>query len=191
MAPMSFTELTAAEKSTLLDIARKSIDYGLEHGKPLPVNTVDYSAALQKKAATFVTLNLHHQLRGCIGTLEAHQPLVVDVADHAFAAAFHDPRFPSVTSAESKHLEIHISILTPASPMSFKSEADLIRQIQPGIDGLILEDGYHKGTFLPSVWESLSSAKEFLQHLKLKAGLKKDYWSDNIKVSRYRTVSIP
>ncbi|HEY9051535.1 MAG TPA: AmmeMemoRadiSam system protein A [Gammaproteobacteria bacterium] len=188
---MSFTELTAEEKTILLDIARESINYGLKHGKPIPVTAADYSNTLQQDAATFVTLNLNNQLRGCIGTLEAYQPLIKDVADHAFAAAFHDSRFPPLTAAESIHLDIHISILTPSTPMSFISEEDLIRQIQPGVDGLILEDGFHKGTFLPSVWEGLSTAKEFLQHLKLKAGLGKNYWSENIKVSRYRTVSVP
>lgn len=188
---MSFTDLTTDEKTTLLDIARESINYGLKHGKPLPVNAADYSPTLQQDAATFVTLNINHQLRGCIGTLQAHQALIKDVSEHAFAAAFHDSRFPPLTTMESTKLDIHISILTPATAMSFTSEEDLIHQLQPGVDGLILEDGFHKGTFLPSVWESLPSAKDFLQHLKIKAGMGKNDWSNNIKVSRYRTVSIP
>lgn len=191
MAPMSSIELQPDEKTILLDIARRSIDYGLERGKPLPVNPADYSETLRKPAATFVTLHINHQLRGCIGTLQAHQPLISDVAEHAFAAAFNDSRFPPLCKTEAADLDIHISILTPATAMSFTSEKDLISQLQPGIDGLIMEEGYHKGTFLPSVWESLPNAQDFLQHLKLKAGLSKSYWSNSIKVSRYTTVSIP
>lgn len=188
---MSFTELSEHEKNTLLDIARESIAYGLKQGKPLPLNLSDYSTLLQQPAATFVTLQRFHQLRGCIGTLQAHQPLIQDVAEHAFAAAFRDGRFPPVAASEVPDLDIHISILTPATPMSFMSEDDLIGQLQPGSDGLILEEGFHKGTFLPSVWDSLPEARDFLQHLKLKAGLPKSYWSNTVRVSRYRTLSIP
>ena len=188
---MADISLTKEEKITLLSVARESIAFGLKHSKPLPVNTRDYSFNLQQQRATFVTLNMHKQLRGCIGTLEAHQPLIKDVAEHAFAAAFEDPRFPSVTHAELPQLEIHISILTPATPMSFTSEEDLLRQLQPGVDGLILQTGNHRGTFLPSVWEQLPEPKQFLWHLKMKAGLTGDYWSDDVKVSRYTTVSIP
>lgn len=191
MEPMSFTELSTEERDTLLDIAGQSIRYGLSHNSPLPVTVEDYSERLQLPGASFVTLNIDHQLRGCIGTLEAYQPLVKDVADHAFAAAFRDPRFPALSADEEPRLDIHISILTPAEAMSFSSEAELIAQLQPGVDGLILEDGYNKGTFLPSVWDSLPDATQFLQHLKQKAGLPSNHWSDSLKVSRYRAISIP
>ncbi|MCW9015080.1 MAG: AmmeMemoRadiSam system protein A [Gammaproteobacteria bacterium] len=188
---MSSTEPGQADKDLLLDIARQSIQYGLQHHTALPVKASDYSAALQQQRATFVTLNLHQQLRGCIGTLQAYQPLVCDVAEHAYAAAFNDPRFSPVTPGEEPELEIHISILTPATAIEFSDETDLLRQIQPGTDGLILESGYHKGTFLPSVWESLPDAEQFLRHLKQKAGLPANFWSNDIKIYRYHTVSIP
>lgn len=188
---MSLTDLSPQDKSHLLDIARQSIAYGISHHQPLKINTNDYPVYLQEQAATFVTLNINHQLRGCIGTLTAYQPLVNDIADHAFAAAFQDPRFPPVTKNEEPLLDIHISILTPAKPITFLSEDDLISQLKPGVDGLILESGLHKGTFLPSVWESLPEPEDFLQHLKLKAGLDKKFWDKNIKISRYTTVSIP
>ena len=190
-ALMSFTELSGEEKQTLLDIAAESIRHGLQHGHPLEVDTTDYSTLLRQKAATFVTLNINHQLRGCIGTLEAYQPLVNDVAEHAYAAAFSDPRFAPVSEAERTQLDIHISILTPVEPMHFSSEQDLVAQLKPGEDGLILESGYHRGTFLPSVWESLSDPQEFLNHLKMKAGLPMSYWSDDIRVSRYHSIAIP
>ena len=188
---MSFTELTDEEKQTLLDVARRSIQHGLGTGRALKVDPADYSPLLQQQAATFVTLQIQHQLRGCIGTLNAYQPLVSDVAEHAYAAAFQDPRFPALSKQEEPQLDIHISILTPAEAMSFSSEEDLLRQIQPGVDGLILEAGYHRGTFLPSVWESLPDVKSFLQHLKMKAGLPVSFWSDDVKVSRYHTIAIP
>jgi AmmeMemoRadiSam system protein A len=140
--------------------------------------------------ASFVTLNQSGNLRGCIGTLEAHQPLILDVSYNAYSAAFRDPRFPRITSSELPQLAIHISVLTPAIPMTFKSEADLIEQLQPGVDGLILTRGFQRGTFLPSVWESLPDARQFLQQLKRKAGLPVDFWSDDIQIERYSTISI-
>lgn len=194
-APMSSTEdlpsstLCEEEHILLRKIALEAIKYGLEHENHLPVDTSRYPRSLQKLGASFVTLNKHDQLRGCIGCLEAHQPLVNDVAYNAYAAAFNDPRFPSLTEDELDQLEIHISILTPAVPMEFESEQDLLEQIQPGIDGLVLEDGMHRGTFLPAVWESLPDKIDFLRHLKQKAGLPPDYWSDTIRVSRYTTES--
>ena len=188
---MPSIELTQQEKQLLLDIARESIAAGLKNHRPLKLNKDDYPQHLQQDAATFITLNINHQLRGCIGTLTAYQPLVNDIAEHAFAAAFQDSRFPPVSQQEESLLEIHISILTPAEPVEFLSEEDLINKIQPGIDGLILEHGAHKGTFLPSVWESLPEPEKFIEHLKLKAGLPKKFWDKNIKIKRYKTISIP
>lgn len=189
MALMQFTEINDEEKSTLLDTARKSIAYGLQHQRALPVDTKNYSALLQANGASFVTLNLNQQLRGCIGTLEAYQPLINDVSEHAYAAAFQDPRFSAVTETEAEQLEIHISILTPGKEMNFTSEENLLEQLRPGVDGIILQDGFHKATFLPSVWEQLTQPADFLNHLKVKAGLSKNHWSDNLKISRYQTIS--
>jgi len=191
MSSTTDTALDNSEKNILLQVARESIIFGLTHHKPMPVNVHDYSFNLQQQRATFVTLNLQQHLRGCIGTLEAHQPLIKDVAEHAFAAAFQDTRFTPVVSSEIPQLDIHISILTPPTPIQFASEDDLLRQLKPGIDGLILQSGHHRGTFLPSVWEQLPEPKEFLRHLKMKAGISGDYWSDEVKVSRYTTTSIP
>lgn len=177
--------LNDQQKYQLLQVARDSIKHGLETGDELPVDIADYDAALAEKRATFVTLHKHHQLRGCIGILEPLRPLVEDVSHNAYAAAFSDTRFAPLAAAEFDDLDFHISILATPEEISFSSEDDLIRQIRPGTDGLILEDGYHRGTFLPSVWESLPSREDFLMHLKQKAGLPKDYWSDSIKIRRY------
>jgi uncharacterized protein len=185
----SSVRLSETARKTLLKIAHDSILHGLDQGGPLPVESADFSAELRAVRASFVTLNRSGMLRGCIGHLEAFQPLVEDVAQSAFSAAFRDPRFPPLARNELTDLEIHISVLTPAEPMRFDSEADLISQIRPGIDGLILTDGRFKGTFLPSVWESLPQAKEFLRHLKNKAGLPENHWSETLQVSRYETES--
>jgi len=187
---MSSTEgapgtLGAAERRTLLDLARSSIRHGLSHRRPQPVEPLDFPAALRAPRAVFVTLSRDGQLRGCIGHLEACQALVQDVAENAFSAAFRDPRFPPLRADELAGLEIHISVLSPPEPLPVTSEADLLRQIRPGIDGLILEDRGHRGTFLPAVWESLTLPEQFLAHLKQKAGLAPDYWSDTIRVARY------
>lgn len=178
--------LTKVNQQRLLDLAKNSIQHGLQAGRPIKINLDDYPAELTEPCATFVTLQKNHQLRGCIGMLEAVRPLAEDIAENAFSAAFKDSRFPPLTADELDDLDIHLSILTPAEPVSFSSEQDLLAQLRPGIDGLILEEGYRRGTFLPSVWESLPEPKQFLQHLKQKAGLPSDYWSQNIRIYRYQ-----
>lgn len=183
------TGLCEEEHILLRQIALEAVEYGLKHGKHLPIETSRYPTPLQNTGASFVTLKMAGQLRGCIGSLEAYQPLVNDVAHNAYAAAFSDPRFQPVSNSELEKLEFHISVLTPALAMVFDSEQDLLKQIRPGVDGLVLEDGQHRGTFLPAVWESLPDAESFLRHLKQKAGLPQDYWSESIKVSRYTTES--
>jgi AmmeMemoRadiSam system protein A len=178
--------LNKALQQRLLELAKRSIQHGLKTGAPLKINLPEYPEELTEKRATFVTLQIHHQLRGCIGSLEAVRPLAEDIAENAYAAAFNDPRFPPLQAYELDDLEIHLSLLTPAEPVSFTSEQDLISQLQPGIDGLILEKGRRRGTFLPSVWEQLPEPEQFLRHLKQKAGLPLDYWSKNIRIYRYR-----
>lgn len=182
MAPMSLTE---KDRRRLLDLAKLSITHGLNTGKALKIELNDYPPELTVPRATFVTLQKQGQLRGCIGMLEAVRPMAEDVAENAFSAAFKDYRFPPLEADELDALDIHISILSPAEPIAFTSEQDLIDQLRPGIDGLILEEGFKRGTFLPSVWESLPDPRQFLQHLKQKAGLPPHYWSDSIKISRY------
>jgi AmmeMemoRadiSam system protein A len=177
--------LDATDQQTLLQVAADSIRHGLETGNALKVEVTDYSAALQQPGASFVTLTIQRQLRGCIGRLQATRPLVEDVAQNAYSAAFEDSRFPPLNDAEYDQLEYHISILNPAEPLEFDSETDLLQQLRPGVDGLILEDRGRRATFLPSVWDSLPSAADFLRHLKMKAGLSPDYWSNTLRAQRY------
>ncbi|AMK75249.1 MULTISPECIES: AmmeMemoRadiSam system protein A [Methylomonas] len=179
--------LTETQQNQLLALARQSIAHGLQTGRPLPVVVADYPAELRQTRATFVTLERRGQLRGCIGMLEAVRPLAEDVAENAFAAAFRDRRFPPLAAEELANLDLHISVLSPAVAMKFASEADLIAQLRPGIDGIVLQEGGRRGTFLPSVWEDLADPEQFLQHLKQKAGLPAAYWSDTIQAYRYTT----
>ncbi len=180
---------TSAQR--LLDVARRSIAEGLSGGKAFDPDLETEPLELRMPRATFVTLHRHGQLRGCIGTLEAHQPLVEDVAANAYAAAFEDPRFPPVTREELDELEIHISILSPPEALPCRDEADLLAQLRPGRDGLILRDGPYRATFLPAVWEELPDPREFLAHLKRKAGLRQDHWSPTLSFWRYEAESVP
>ena len=190
MAPTVFTDvLNDDQKAVLIDTAWRSIRHGLEHGRPLRVPDELRSGRLGEPGASFVTLHADGRLRGCIGSLEAHRPLIDDVADNAFSAAFRDPRFDPLEARELDRLSLEISVLTKPEPLDARSEQDLLRRIEPGRDGLILQDGGHRGTFLPSVWESLPDPALFVRELKRKAGLRPDHWSDRLRVWRYRTES--
>lgn len=181
--------LSAAERQTLLDAARQSVASGIA-GKPLHVDARAYAPSLRVPRASFVTLYVRDELRGCIGSLEARRPLIEDVVANAHAAAFHDPRFSGLAPAELEQLALHISILTSPEPLPFESEEDLLRQLRPGIDGLVLTERHHRSTFLPAVWKHLPTPREFLARLKEKAGLPPDYWSDTIVVERYTVESL-
>jgi len=191
VTPTSTGPLDDGLRAVLLEVARNSIVHGIEYGSPVSVDTKDFAPALGVERATFVTLHRLGSLRGCIGHLEAIQPLVVDVAENAYSAAFRDPRFEPLRRDERVDLSLHISVLSEPAPMSFSSEQDLIRQLRPGVDGLILRDGSHRGTFLPSVWESLPRPEDFLAQLKRKAGLPEYHWGPSVEVFRYETESFP
>jgi hypothetical protein len=192
MAPGSSAEAAfgPAERETLLALARASIRAGLG-GERLRVAVEEFAPALAEQRASFVTLNLSGRLRGCMGTLEARRALVLEVVEMAHAAAYRDPRFPPLGVEEFDRIELHISVLSRPEPVAFASEAELLGQLRPGIDGLILSERHARGTFLPSVWEQLPEPREFVARLKQKAGLSRDHWSDAIRVERYTTESIP
>ncbi len=175
---------------TLIHIARSSITYGVRHGRAQEIDPTDFALPLRRKAATFVTLHHQNALRGCIGRLEAIRPLIVDVAMNAYAAAFQDPRFPPLGEEELPFITISISILSEPEPIHVSSEAELLKTLRPGIDGLIIEKGAQRGTFLPSVWEELPTPEEFVRHLKKKAGIHSNNGTTNITYSRYTTTHI-
>ncbi|GFR64058.1 AMMECR1 domain-containing protein [Elysia marginata] len=176
---------TEEDQAQLLAIARKSIENGLQSGKPLVPETETASNPLQAIRASFVTLTLNQNLRGCIGSLEAHRPLINDVAANAYSSAFKDPRFPPVSAEELEKITVEISILSPMEPMQANDEQDLLAQLQPSIDGLLIDDGRHRATFLPQVWSQLPEPALFLNHLKRKAGMPLESWPDTMQCYRY------
>jgi AmmeMemoRadiSam system protein A len=145
---------------------------------------------LQSEAATFVTLNYNHQLRGCIGSLIAHRELLDDIINNTESAAFHDPRFKPVSKDELPCLQIEVSILTPPEELSYTDFSDLLDKTRPDIDGLILKYGHNQGTFLPQVWETLKTPKEFLEHLSYKAGLNPSVYDNHPTIYRYEVNAI-
>ena len=189
MVHMSSIKLTPEDQKVCLQIAHESIKHGLQKSSALHVITSDYSSDLQQNFASFVTLHKNGELRGCIGALQAYQPLINDIAEHAYSAAFQDPRFPALQDNEYEQLDIEISVLGKPELMIFESEEDLLQQIRANVDGLIIEYGYNRGTFLPSVWKQLPDKIEFLNHLKMKAGLSQQWWDNAAKISRYETFS--
>jgi AmmeMemoRadiSam system protein B/AmmeMemoRadiSam system protein A len=179
--------------NTLLRFAASTIFSKLLHPKTTKYKTLPkLDKMLNEPGASFITLNKKGQLRGCIGSIQAWQPLIKDIAENACKAAFEDPRFPKLTlgEIESGKIEISISILSPQTQIHFSDETDLLAQLQPGIDGIVLTEGTpYRGVFLPVVWEQLPDPKQFINQLKRKAGLPEDYWSDTIQAWRYITAS--
>jgi AmmeMemoRadiSam system protein B/AmmeMemoRadiSam system protein A len=177
-------------RSALFDLARQAIAHGLARGRA-PKVTVErrHAPALAAQRASFVTLELDGRLRGCIGTLVAHRPLVEDVAENAFKAAFADPRFKPLTQAEIARIDMHVSLLSHPRPSAAANEDALVRMLQPDIDGLIIRDQGKQAIFLPSVWSSIPDPRAFVRALKRKAGLPEDHWSENFRAFRYVTES--
>ncbi|HVP30878.1 MAG TPA: AmmeMemoRadiSam system protein A [Myxococcota bacterium] len=190
---MRSPEVSAEGKAALeplLAVARASIAWGLQSGAPLEVEASRFDPVLQQARASFVTLHADDELRGCTGSLVAHRPLVVDVTRNAFAAAFLDPRFPPLRSHELASLHLHVSVLGPQEPVEVETESELLARLRPGVDGLVLEEGACRATFLPAVWAQLPTPEAFLQHLKRKAGLPPGHWSQTIRFWRYAVEAV-
>ncbi len=189
MGHSHFIDLSIAARLRLLHIARSSIAHGLISHQPLTIEKDDLPGVLGEPLASFVTLRHQEMLRGCVGSIEPVRPLAEGVAVAAYNAAFQDRRFPPLREDELHIVNIEISVLSTLEPMEFGSEQTLLRQLEPGVDGLLLEDESHRATFLPKVWEQLGAPKDFLRALKQKAGLPPDYWSESLRFQRYRTIS--
>lgn len=168
--------LTDSEKQKLLQLARQALEYGVT-GRTLPVlDQNSLTPNLIEQGSSFVTLTINNELRGCIGALEAHQPLVEDVREHAIAAAQQDPRFPPVQPSELDSIHLEISHLTTPQPLEYSSAEDLIKKLKPHVDGVILKNGHRRATFLPQVWEKLPDPEQFLEHLCQKMGMDASAW---------------
>jgi AmmeMemoRadiSam system protein B/AmmeMemoRadiSam system protein A len=185
-ASVAFTQGRAVpseqeQASVLLPIARAAIAQALGRSHA----AAEEAPWLQEWGATFVTLTQQGQLRGCIGSLQAHRPLLADLKANAVAAALHDPRFAPLTAQELDATQVEVSVLSAMQPLSFASESEALAQLRPGVDGVVLEYGRVRSTFLPQVWEQLPLASQFLERLKLKAGLPADFWAPEVKLQRY------
>lgn len=173
---MSEDKLTDDEKRTLLGLARQALEGGVRGQKLPPLDLKSLPPRLQACGASFVTLIINGNLRGCIGALEPCQPLVEDVREHAIAAALQDYRFPVVCPEELSQIKLEISRLTVPVPLEYCSPEDLLTKLRPGIDGVVLRDGSRRATFLPQVWEKLPDPVRFLESLCWKMGAAPDLW---------------
>ena len=168
--------LTAEEKQTLLRLAREALQQGVAGQTMVGLRLEDLTPSLRAEGASFVTLTIHGQLRGCIGALEPYQPLAEDVREHAVAAALEDPRFPPVSRQELDRIEIEVSRLTLPRSLEYRDAEDLLSRLRPHMDGVILRDGFRRATFLPQVWEKIPDKAEFLDNLCYKMGAAPDTW---------------
>ena len=179
--------LTEEEGKYLLSVARKTIDQALSGEEGPEKGDSDLPALFDEQRGTFVTLTIGGNLRGCIGHIIPQEALIEGIRINAINAAFKDPRFRPLNKNEWKRVKIEISILTEPKSLSYSDADDLLKKLQPGIDGVIIKKGYHQSTFLPQVWEQLPRKEEFLNHLCLKAGLDGDEWKKGrIEVSTYQ-----
>src|SRR5690349_6916144 len=167
-------QLTLEEQKTLLRMAREAMEHGVKHEKLPPLDSDSLTPRMREDGASFVTLTVRGQLRGCIGALEPYQSLAEDVREHAVAAALEDPRFPPVSERELNGIEIEVSRLTRPIPLEYKDANDLLSKLRPGVDGVILRDAFRRATFLPQVWEKISNPAEFLDNLCYKMGASPD-----------------
>lgn len=175
------------QRFELLALARASIEAALPHSELAPCPGRPIQAGLDHPGASFVTLHLGENLRGCCGTVEATRPLHADVWNNAWASAFADPRFPTLTVDEWRDTRIEISVLSEPVPCEVRSEAELADVLRPGVDGLILLAGARRSTFLPAVWRQLPDPRQFIRHLKMKAGWPLDFWPPDMQVWLYST----
>jgi len=140
---------------------------------------------LSEKGASFVTLRIEGELRGCIGSLVAYQPLKDDVRQNSRAAAFEDPRFYPLSVEEFDQIHIEVSVLSAPEPMEFSTREEALAMLRPGVDGVVLSAARRRATFLPQVWEELPDPEEFISHLLRKAGLPPTFWDDSVRIERY------
>lgn len=173
--------MTTERGKILLPIARAAISRVLN----VPSAADETAPWLVEHGACFVTLAQAGELRGCIGSLQAHQPLLADIKSNAVSAALRDPRFAPLSAEELDITTVEISLLSAAQAMPVRDEADALAQLRPGVDGIIFEYGRYRSTFLPQVWESLAQPRLFMAQLKRKAGLPDDFWAEGVKLSRY------
>ena len=179
--------LTEQDQKILLEIARSAIQSTIRGSKLETLELKKLPDRLQKDGATFVTITKVGELRGCIGTLSAFQPLAEDVREHAIAAATQDYRFPPISKGELSQINIEISYLSKPKDLEYKDSQELLEKVHPYIDGVTFIDGIQRATFLPQVWEKLPDKEAFFDHLCLKMGVPVSTWrKGKLKVQIYQ-----
>jgi AmmeMemoRadiSam system protein A len=173
---MSTDKLSDEDKRILLHIARESMECAVKKQKLSELDLKSMSGLLRDNGASFVTLTVNGELRGCIGALEPYQPLALDVREHAIAAALEDPRFPPVSPKELDQIEVEVSRLTVPQRLEYSDANDLLAKLRPNVDGVILRDGFRRATFLPQVWEKIPDKEDFLENLCYKMGTSPNLW---------------
>lgn len=181
--------LAPTQRAELHELARASIELALQQGELVPYSGEPHDPQLKRPSASFVTLRVGEELRGCCGTIEPSRPLSQDVWNNAWASAFADPRFPPLSSGEWPETNIQISVLSEPERLDVRSEGELLDLLRPGRDGLILQHGHRRSTFLPAVWEQLPEPVRFVRHLKIKGGWPIDFWPADMEAWRYTTES--
>lgn len=184
------SQLDSERRASLIELARRTVEYGVRSLEQWSPDQTLLEAFPSTPVATFVTLHVAEQLNGCIGTIEPQRPICDDIAHNAFQAAFHDPRFSALQAAHLERVDIHISVLSPLEPLEVSSEVELLDMLRPQRDGLVLEAGRRRATFLPSVWEKLPEPTDFVGYLKRKARISSLEWPDDMQVYRYEVLEI-
>ena len=184
------TNITKEQGQRLVQVARRTIAAKLdtldEASKVVPDKDLA-DPAFREKRGTFVTLKTKGQLRGCMGCLTPSETILEGIQRNAINAAFNDPRFPALTLIELDQTAIDISILTNPQELEYSEGSDLLEKLRPNIDGVIINKGLARATFLPQVWEQLPRPQDFLAHLCRKAGLSPDEWKrGGLDVSIYQ-----
>ena len=186
--PYSDQPYSEQELSELVNIARKAIEDYFNDCREMPQPNL-YDARLLEPAACFVTLEVAGQLQGCLGCIEASQPLIYEVYNKACSAAYQDHRFLPLEQSQLDDLTVEVSVLTPPQKLIVNSEPELEEYLQNNRGGVILSDASHRALFLPQVWEQLRTPKEFLHHLKIKGGWSSTYWSPSVRVDTFTVIS--
>ena len=183
--------LSRQHRQQLITAAGRTIASGVTRGRQPDVAVETYPWPLRARRASFVTLKIDDKLRGCVGSVKPHQPMITDVVASAYKAGFGDKRFSPLSAEEigesTGRMSLSVSILSHPRPLSFETEAQAAAALRPAKDGVILQDKNRRGLFLPQVWDSIGDAPTFLRHLKVKAGLPEDYWSEDLRLFRFTT----
>lgn len=184
-------ELTKSEQKFILSLSRTALEHIFKTGNELGLGEIEvpkeHTTHFTQKAATFVTLTIHGELRGCIGKIIATQELYKDVLQNTYSAAFGDPRFSQLRKEELPEIKIEISVLSTPSKLAYKDADELIQKLSKDKPGVVLQQGlFNSATFLPQVWEQLPKAEQFLSHLCQKAGLSANAWKkEKLEIQTY------